>query len=311
MSKKYLEFTVPFSALQERLDIFLARNSGIPRSQVQRLIKSGQVLLDGKGAKTSQKVSPGQKVILYLPPSEPLEVLPEPIPLDVLYEDGDLIVVNKPAGMVVHPAAGHRKGTLVNALLYHCPDLSGIGGKERPGIVHRLDRDTSGAIVVAKNEVAHLGLAKQFKARQVKKVYLALVYGEIKGKEGKVTTPIGRHIIERKKMGVRTRKGREAATSYRVLKRLPGFTLLEVSPETGRTHQIRVHLSSIGHPVVGDRVYRGRRGAISYQLSAISLKAERQLLHAWRLGLRHPRTGEYLEFEAPVPEDLHCFSQAL
>ncbi len=303
MSEKYLEFTVPFSALHERLDIFLARNSGIPRSQAQRLIKSGRILLDGKTAKASQKIIPGQKVVLYLPPPKPLEVLPEPIPLDVLYEDGDLIVVNKPPGMVVHPAAGHHKGTLVNAILYHCPDLSGIGGKERPGIVHRLDRDTSGVIVVAKNEVAHLGLAKQFKARQVKKVYLALVHGEIKGEEGRVTAPIGRHISDRKRMGVKTRKGREAATSYRVLKRLPGFTLIEVRPETGRTHQIRVHLSAIGHPVVGDRVYGGRK----HQKSEIGVKAERQLLHAWRLGFRHPRTGEYLEFEAPVPEDLGSF----
>ena len=287
----------------ERLDLFLARRlpavAGLPdltRSRVRRLIDEGLVTVDGRQpTKAGVKLDAGQRVQVVLPPPEPTGLEPEPIPLRVVYEDADLLVVDKPAGLPVHPSPGHTRHTLVQGVLARCPDLSSVGGALRPGIVHRLDKDTSGLIIVAKNDAAHLSLARQLKERQVEKTYLALVDGRVDPAEAVIDAPIGRHPRHRKRMAV-VAGGREARTGYRLLREVAGRSLLEVRPETGRTHQVRVHLASIGHPVVGDPVY-GRRGAAPAGLP-------RQFLHAWRLAFRHPRTGERLDQEAPLPEEL-------
>ena len=298
------ELVADGSASNERLDRYLSRVTDLPRSQVQRLINGGRVLVEGRRLKASAAVFPGQRIRLSIPPPQPSALTAEPIPLEILYEDGDLVVLNKPAGLVVHPAPGHSRGTLVHALLHHCPDLPGIGEERRPGIVHRLDKDTSGVMVVAKTDAAMASLAGQFKERRVKKTYLALVHGEVRQTGARIVTEIGRHDRDRKRMAVGTRKGREAVTTYRVMKRLDGFTLLQVHPETGRTHQIRVHLSAMGHPVVGDKVYGGTREK-KFRVSGFGfrVKPKRQLLHAWKLGLFHPRTDNWMEFEAPLPAD--------
>ena len=309
MSKEELrELTADASAAGLRLDRYLSRVTGLTRSQIQRLIEAGRVLVESRRPKASAAVLAGQRIRLSIPPPQPSSLTPEPIPLNILYEDHDLLVLNKPAGLVVHPAPGHPGGTLVHALLYHCPDLPGIGEERRPGIVHRLDKDTSGVMVVAKTDAAMASLAGQFKGRRVKKTYLALVHGEVKQTEARIATEIGRHVYDRKRMAVRTRKGREAVTTYRVMKRLDRFTLLQLHPETGRTHQIRVHLSSIGHAVVGDKVYGGRQERRSgARAGTYEVKAERHLLHAWKLGLFHPRTNEWMEFEARLPADFTCW----
>lgn len=299
-------FRVPAEAAGERLDRFLAASSGLTRARIQALIAGGQVRVGEGPRKASALLRGGEQITLTLPPLEPSDLTPEPIPLDVLYEDADLLVINKPAGLVMHPAGGRRTGTVVNALLHHCPDLRGIGGVERPGLVHRLDKDTSGCLVVAKTAAAHEELSRQFSARQVRKTYLALVRGSLRERSGRITVPIGRQLRHRKKMGVRTARGREAATAFRVLRDLPGATLLEVTPETGRTHQIRVHLAHLGHPVVGDALYGGRREQRAREGGGGPV-APRQLLHAWRIAFTHPRTGAGVAVEAPPPADLRPY----
>ncbi|MBI3989046.1 MAG: RluA family pseudouridine synthase, partial [candidate division NC10 bacterium] len=241
--EEVLEFTIDPDSVSGRLDVIVAKASGLSRAKVQRLIEEGHVLVDGRPRKAGFKPSPGQKIHLSFPPPEPGGILPEPIPLKILYEDDDLLVIDKPPGLVVHPGAGHKTGTLVHALLHHSPEIAAIGEKGRPGIVHRLDKDTSGVMVVAKTEVVKRSLQQQFKERTVKKTYLALVRRAVREDQGRIELPIDRHEADRKRMGVGTKKGREAATAYQVLQRFPEFTLLLLHPETGRTHQIRVHLA--------------------------------------------------------------------
>jgi 23S rRNA pseudouridine1911/1915/1917 synthase len=282
----------------ERLDVAVARLCDLTRAQAHRLIDAGEVLVGGRPAgKAGEKLAGGETIIVRVPPPEPAEPQPEAIPLSIVFEDAHLIVVDKPAGMPVHPGPGHSGHTLVNALLAHCPDLPGIGGVQRPGIVHRLDKDTSGLIVAAKDEKTHNGLTRQLSERRMHKTYLALVEGRLQPPEALIDAPIGRDPSHRQRMAVLPAgRDREAQTRYKVLEYLDGsggYTYLEASPITGRTHQIRVHLASLGHPIVGDAVY-----------GKPSLLVSRQFLHAWRLALRHPITDEELSFEAPLPEDL-------
>jgi 23S rRNA pseudouridine1911/1915/1917 synthase len=277
----------------ERLDVFVARRlPALTRSRVQRLIADGRVLAAGQRARASLRLDAGQHVSVEVPPPAEATVAPERIPLDILFEDADLIVVNKPAGMTVHPSPGHESATLVNAILAHCDDLSGIGGVLRPGIVHRLDRDTSGLILVAKNDAAHNSLARQLKERRVEKVYLALVEGTPKPPEGVIDAPIARDPRNRQRMAI-VEGGRASVTAYRVVERFTGASLVEARPKTGRTHQIRVHLAAIGHPIIGDRIY-GKPSPL----------VARHFLHACRIEFAHPRTGDRVEFEAPLPDDL-------
>jgi 23S rRNA pseudouridine1911/1915/1917 synthase len=286
----------------ERLDVFVVRRCpGLSRSNVQRLIREGGVTVGDPplSGRAGQRLERGDLVSVRMPLEEPPALRPEPVPLTIVYEDDDLLVVDKPAGMTVHPAAGVRRGTLAAALLAYRPELSGVGGPERPGIVHRLDRDTSGLLVVAKNEAARLALARQWKERQVEKGYVALVQGRLEPPEGVIDAPIGRDPRHRQRMAV-VEGGRAASTTYRLRRYLSarepghdGFSLVDIRPLTGRTHQIRVHLAAIGHAVVGDRVY-GRTSPV----------LKRQFLHAHRLAFRHPVDGRPLEFESPLPEDL-------
>ena len=270
----------------------------LSRSRIQQLIRSGSVRLNGAITRPHQLVRTGDQIELTSPPPEKIETRPEAIPLEILFEDDDLIVINKPAGMTVHPGAGHHEHTLVNALLHHCSTLSGIGGKERPGIVHRLDKETSGCLVAAKNDIAHRELSKQFATRTVEKIYLALVAGKLRKQTGVIEEKIGRHPVQRKRMSVSSPRGREARTEYRVLRLNEQASLIECRLHSGRTHQIRVHLHHLGHPVLGDKIY-GLRFAKNFP---------RQMLHAWKLGFRHTRTGERKNFEAPLPDD---FEQAI
>lgn len=285
----------------ERLDQFIARKlPAISRARAQRLIADGHVRAGTSPLKASLRLDEGQRVVVTLPPPERSAVTPETAPLDVIYEDGDIIVLNKPAGMAVHPAPGHARSTLVNAVLAHCQDLSGVGGVLRPGIVHRLDKDTSGIIVIAKHDAAHRALAEQWKRRTIEKTYLALVEGTPSPEAGVIDAPIARDPRHRQRMGIVT-GGREAVTTYRVVERFDGaYALIEAMPRTGRTHQIRVHLSAIRHPIVGDAVY-GRRSKL----------IERQFLHAWRLVFTHPRTGERMMLEAALPQDLETALRTL
>lgn len=286
----------------ERLDRYLARvRPELSRSQVQRLIREGFVLLQGSYPKPSTIVSVGDHIVLSIPPPSAPTLASEPIPLEVVYEDEDLLVVNKPAGMVVHPAAGHRAGTLVNALLVRYPHLKDEDSL-RPGIVHRLDKDTSGLMVVAKNDGSKRYLQDQFREGEVKKVYLALVEGGVKPARGVIQAAIGRDPKNRKRMAVVRRGGREAVTEYRVREYLDNYTLLEARPLTGRTHQVRVHLAFLGHPLVGDPLYGHRRGR---------KLLPRQFLHSYILGLRLPKNGEHKEFRADLPRDLEAFLDEL
>jgi 23S rRNA pseudouridine1911/1915/1917 synthase len=275
-----------------RLDHFLAAAvPALSRSRLQSLIRDGHITVNGAATKQGAKLRAGDTVALVEPPPVPSDTQAEDIALDVLFEDDDLIVLNKPAGMVVHPAAGNWAGTVVNALLHHCPALSGIGGTQRPGIVHRLDKDTSGCLVAAKNDAAHQALARQFAGREVTKIYLALAAGKFARLSGMIDAPIGRHPVQRKKMTVVKTGGRASRTGYRVLAPFGEGTLVECTLHTGRTHQIRVHLKHLGHPLLGDEVYGKRAGF------------PRQMLHAWKLGFAHPRTGERMNFHAPIPPD--------
>ena len=276
-----------------RLDLFLARHEPkLTRSRIKRLIDSGHILINGQVPKVSQRLHPGDRVVITVPPPAPIELEAQEIPIPVMFQDHDLIVVDKPAGLSVHPGPGHPNHTLVNALLALCPDISGIGGYLRPGIVHRLDKDTSGLMVVAKTDAAHLDISRQIKERRVRKGYLALVRGRLEPDKGTIEAPVGRHPVHRKRMAV-VNGGKEAKTSYHVIRYLPEASFLEVFPETGRTHQIRVHFASLGHPLIGDGLY-GRKHSF----------LDRHFLHAHLLGFTHPTRGESLEFTSPLPQDL-------
>ena len=294
---KLIEFVVTEDGAKLRLDQFLAKRlPEYSRSRVQQLIRGGFVRLNDQTTRPRQIVRRGDKISLREPPVEKIDIRPEPIPLDVLFEDGDIIVINKPAGLTVHPGAGQREHTLVNALLSHCGvSLSGIGGKERPGIVHRLDKETSGCLVVAKNDIAHRELSKQFAARTVEKIYLAIVAGKLRKPTGVIEENIGRHPVQRKRMSVSSKRGRAAKTEYRVIRSSDQASLVECRLHSGRTHQIRVHLHHLGHPVLGDKIYAPR----------FAKNFHRQMLHAWKLGFRHPCTGEWRSFEASLPADFN------
>jgi 23S rRNA pseudouridine1911/1915/1917 synthase len=298
------QFTVPGDAESLRLDLFLV--SVLPaqsRSGIQRLIKDGHVKVAGHDARPNQPVKTGQDVTIDVPAPADASPAPEALPLPILYQDSDIIVVDKPAGMVVHPAAGHASGTLVNALLHHVGDLSGIGGEKRPGIVHRLDRGTSGLMVVAKHDAAHEELSRQFHDREVEKEYLALVWGEVQAGR-RIDAPIGRDPANRKKMSARARRSREAVTRIVRAEHFgPALTLAQVAIHTGRTHQIRVHLSEIGHPVVGDPLYGGVHRRVPGDLRAVT-HLDRPFLHAARLAFRHPGENRRMEFTSPLPPDL-------
>jgi 23S rRNA pseudouridine1911/1915/1917 synthase len=286
-----------------RLDSFLtALLPDQSRSQLQRLIKEGHVSGPGGGLRPSTPVHTGQRFTIDIPAAAPTRVEPEPLPLRIVYEDGDVVVLDKPAGMVVHPAAGHHNGTLVNALLHHVKDLSGIGGELRPGIVHRLDRGTSGLMVVAKNDAAHKELARQFSDREVEKEYVALVWGVVQAGR-RIDAAIGRDPKDRQKMSTRARRARSAVTRVTWARQFKGVSLIKVAIATGRTHQIRVHLSAIGHPVVGDATYGGVHRRVPGDLRAV-LRLERPFLHAARLSFTHPGDGRRVDFDSPLPPDL-------
>lgn len=290
----------------ERLDHYLVRHQIHPsRTYLQRLIKTGEIRVNGRIVKPNYKIRSGDRVTCALPAPVPLELVPEPIPLDILHEDSAILVIHKPAGLVVHPAPGHYTGTLVHALLAHCKDLSGIGGRTRPGLVHRLDKDTSGVLVVAKTDEAHRFLAQQFKSHTIERRYQALVAGRLSKASGTIHVAIGRDRWHRKKISTRTQHPREAVTSYRVIERLAHATWVEVHPRTGRTHQIRVHFASLRHPILGDRVYGGP-AAVSD-----SIQVERQMLHAERLGFVHPETRKYVAYTAPLPSDMRRILEIL
>ena len=280
----------------ERIDRYLSEVlEDRSRSYIQKLIKEQYILVNQKPVKASYRLLLGDRVEITLPEVKEPDIVPEDIPLDILYEDKDIIIVNKPKQMVVHPAPGHYSGTLVNALMYHCNhELSGINGTMRPGIVHRIDMDTTGSLAVCKNDASHQSLAQQLKEHTIYRIYVAVVHGRLRDDNGIVNAPIGRHPIERRKMSVNAKNGRKAVTHYKVLERFKNFTYIQCELETGRTHQIRVHMASIGHPLLGDVVYGPHKCPFS--------NLQGQTLHAKLLGFVHPKTGEYLEVEAPLPQ---------
>lgn len=295
-SSKQLIFQITEDMEDERIDKVLScLIDSLSRSYIQKLLKEGRVEVNHKVIKSNYRVKCDDEISFELPPAIEPDILPENIPLDILYEDEDVLVVNKPKGMVVHPAAGHYSGTLVNAVMYHCKDnLSGINGVMRPGIVHRIDRDTTGSVIICKNDIAHNHIAAQLKEHSVVRRYHAICYGVLEQEEGIIHAPIGRHPTDRKKMAINEKNGKDAITHYKVLQRFQGYTYIECRLETGRTHQIRVHMASIGHPLLGDDVYGGSRKS--------PFRLEGQCLHAKILGFIHPRTSEYIETDAPFPQ---------
>lgn len=301
MSHKH-EFTIAKEDARKRLDVFLAENLQESRSFLQKGILEGWVKVNGAVVKPNYKLKEKDHVSVDVPPPPEPSITPENIPLDIIYEDKDILVVNKPRGMVVYPAPGNYSGTLINAVLFHTKDLSARSGLMRPGIVHRLDKDTSGAIVLAKTDNAHMSLSRQFKNRQVTKVYYTLVWGNVKEDKATINAPIGRHDVKRTKMQVASKSSREAVTHFKVIERFNDFTFLEVTIETGRTHQIRVHMQFIGHPVVADPVYSRKK-------PPFNIKG--QALHAYKLGFCHPSTGKYMEFTAPIPDDMNSILEIL
>lgn len=299
-------FIVPAQESGTRLDVWLTRKAGgLSRARIQALIRSGHATVNGRTVKEHHKLRPSEVVALTVSAPPPSALIPEAIPLDILYEDADLLIVNKPAGLVVHPAAGHASGTLANALLHHCRSLEASGDEQRPGIVHRLDRDTSGVMIVAKSSRAREGLINQFKQRSIRKEYVALVWGQPNPTAGTIETLIGRHRTERKKMSAAPRTGRRAVTHYELVERLGDLSLVRLKPQTGRTHQIRVHLAHRGFPVVGDAQYGSR------SVRSLPAPVLRQMLHAETIGFTHPVSGETLSFSAPWPADFQALVTAL
>ena len=290
-----ITFAAEADDVGKRIDVFAAENyEELSRSGLKKIIDAGGVTVNNKTVKASYKLRTGDIVTMNIPESVPLEIIPQNIPLDILYEDDDLLVVNKPKGMVVHPSAGHYSGTLVNAIMFHCKDsLSGINGEIRPGIVHRIDMDTTGSLIVCKNDESHVKIAEQIKEHSVNRRYRGIVYGVVKDDEGTINAPIGRHPTNRKKMAINEKNGKPAITHYKVLERFSNYTYMEFKLETGRTHQIRVHMASIGHPLLGDTVYSSGKSPF---------KTQGQTLHAMTIGFIHPHTNEYMEISAPLPE---------
>jgi 23S rRNA pseudouridine1911/1915/1917 synthase len=311
MSSRTENLTIEKTLPSERLDVYLrGKFPAVSRGAIQRLIEEGHILVDGRIVKPTHSPKAGEQVLVHWPEANIPSAHPEDIPLEILYEDKGLVVLNKPAGLVVHPASGHERHTLVNALLHHCgSELSGIGGVARPGIVHRLDKETSGCMVVAKNDTTHLALSAQFASRRITKIYHAILCGELQRERGEIRAAIARHCSHRKRMAVDDDVGREARTSFRVLDRLNGATLVEAILHTGRTHQIRVHFQFIRYPLVGDPTYGNRQNARLAELTGYT--APRHMLHAFQLGFVHPQSGKRLSFEAPRPADFEDALQAL
>ncbi len=301
----HYDYKIKTDCEKKRLDHFLVEvQNDLTRSYIQKLIEENFVNVNGCPAKAKYKLKIDDIVDLTVPDPKPLEVKAEPIPLNIVYEDSSILVIDKPAGIVVHPAPGHTSGTLVNALLHHCKDLKGIGGVERPGIVHRLDKDTSGLLLVAKSDSALQSLSQQFKERTIKKIYLAITKGKVKPSRGTINVPIGRHKINRKKMSSNISQGREAETKYEVIKQNNKASLVRLFPKTGRTHQIRVHLASLGYPILGDSLYGGNPGK---ELPSIP----RQALHAYQIEFEHPQNNNVLQFQSPLPPDLGSYARKI
>lgn len=294
-------YTVKAETKAERLDTFISSKSGLSRSYIQKLIKQGLLIVNSRTEKARYKIRHGDLIELTIPDEPQVTLIPEEIHLEVIWEDRHIIVVNKPPGMVVYPSAGHKSGTLLNALISRCGKLASVGAPLRPGVVHRLDKDTSGLIIFAKNNTAYLNLSKQFKEREVEKHYLALLYGNLKTDRSEISFPVGRSVSDRKKMSTKTRKGKEAITQFEVIERFKSATLSKVKIITGRTHQIRVHFAASGHPVLGDNTY-GKKSTIKFGQKTISFN--RQMLHAHSLKFIHPVTGQPMKLTAPMPEDV-------